>query len=85
MKPYNGHRSWNAWNIALWIGNDKGLYRFAMECIREARWRFEERDDSYIAGRAAFYFTRNFGSSRTPDGAKYNPLCVKLAMEGFME
>ena len=86
MKPYNGHRSWNAWNIALWIGNDEIKYNFALSCIREAKQRFEGRDDSYIAGRAAFYFMRSRGHGRrTPDGAVYNHLCVKLAMEGFME
>ena len=30
-KPYNGHRSWNAWNISLWINNDEGLYRRAVD------------------------------------------------------
>lgn len=22
-KRYNGHRSWNAWNVALWKGNTR--------------------------------------------------------------
>lgn len=34
-KPYNGHESWNAWNVALWIGNDEPLYRLAMHCLTE--------------------------------------------------
>lgn len=86
MKPYNGHRSWNAWNIALWMGNVEGIYNLAKSCICKARCRFPFRRDSLIAGTAATYFMRMFhGEMRTPDGAVYNHLCVKLAMEGFME
>ncbi len=86
MKPYNGHISWNAWNVALWIGNVEGLYRCAMGCIRDTRQRFPGRRDSLIASIAATSFMRMFNSdSRTPDGAVYNHLCVTLAMEGFME
>ena len=28
-KPYNGHESYNAWNVALWVGNDEYLYKLA--------------------------------------------------------
>ena len=31
---YNGHKNWNHWNVALWIGNDPGLYALAKECLR---------------------------------------------------
>ena len=30
MAKYQGHRSWNAWNVSLWINNDEGLYRAAV-------------------------------------------------------
>jgi hypothetical protein len=33
-KPYNGHRSWNAWNVSLWLNNDEGLYNLMVEAIR---------------------------------------------------
>ena len=26
MKEYNGHRSWNAWNVCLWLHNDPDWY-----------------------------------------------------------
>lgn len=26
-KPYNGWKNWQTWNVALWLGNDEGLYR----------------------------------------------------------
>ena len=78
MKPYNGHRSWNAWNVALWIGNDESLYRFAMDCIRPQG----DREVNFYS--AARRFTRGvFG--KTPDGATYNQLSVRLALEGLAE
>lgn len=43
MKEYNGHRSWNAWNVSLWINNDKSLYdsvrAFAIDGCDHARER----------------------------------------------
>mgnify|MGYP001593541406 FL=1 len=37
MAAYQGHRSWNAWNVALWIANEEPLYRAATKCIDVAR------------------------------------------------
>ena len=90
MKQYNGHRSWNAWNVSLWLGNDKQLYLLAMDCIKEskrvaAKLSCKHQVLSRIAGRAARYFMDVYKFSRTPDGAAYNHLSVKLAMEGFLE
>lgn len=77
MKEHNGYRSWNAWNVALWIGNDEPLYRLAMWCL-------EKRDNK--PARAARLFMLDMGpGQRTPDGATYNRLSVKLAFEGLIE
>ena len=81
-KPYNGHESWNAWNVSLWIGNDEGLYRRAMECITLPR-----ADGKPIT---AYLAARRFAQSvptteKTPDGARYSFHSVKLAMSGLME
>jgi hypothetical protein len=27
MTTYNGWRNYQTWNVALWFGNDEGLYR----------------------------------------------------------
>lgn len=35
MAKYNGHRSWNAWNVALWLNNDEGLYRMMKDYISQ--------------------------------------------------
>lgn len=76
MKEYNGHRSWNCWNISLWIANDESIYRFAMDCIKQA---------NHDCHKATRLFMRSFAGQRTPDGAKYNALSVKKCFEGLIE
>ena len=90
LKPYNGHRSWNAWNVALWISNDEPLYRAACDAIAWARVNTPNtvaRRDAAILRRAVARFSRTAISldERTPDGAVYNRLSVKLALSELME
>lgn len=91
MKTYNGHRSWNAWNVSLWISNDESSYRFALECIERAKKWLASAEYSqvesipHIAGLAARYFIDEYAVEKTPDGAKYNHLSVRLCLESFME
>lgn len=70
MATYNGHRSWNAWNVSLWIGNDEGLYNLAMEKIRQNRTRDQ----------AARAMTSLLQGETTPDGARYNYTCIREAI-----
>lgn len=76
MKAYNGHRSWNTWNVSLWISNDEPTYRYAMNCL------VKYNNDIIKATRA---FMSLFCGDRTPDGAKYNYLSVKLCLQNFIE
>lgn len=76
-KRYNGHRSWNSWNVSLWISNDEGLYNLARECKREAIDR--PRPNT----RAAEAFIALVGATHTPDGAPYNLRCVTEAIAGL--
>jgi len=78
-KPYNGHESWNAWNVALWIGNDEGLYRLALDCIQRARGK----GGRSIYEQAARLFVADVGAARTPDGARYSVRSVRLALAGL--
>ena len=78
---YNGHRSWNAWNVALWMGNDEPIYRFAMECINNPPVNHNKRGIAH----ATRLFMRCMGGEKTPDGAVYNSLSVREALEGLVE
>lgn len=72
-KRFNGHRSWNAWNVSLWISNDEPLYRRAYELGRKLP-----------PGDAARILRREL-DARTPDGAIYNQLSVKLAIANLFD
>ena len=87
MKEFNGHRSWNAWNVSLWINNDENLYNFALECINNPVIRGDisisiVKPTLNVAVRR---FMRECDGLKTPDGAVYNRLSVKLALQSLME
>ena len=73
MATYNGHRSWNAWNVSLWINNDENLYRLAQYHVKT----------SPVLGTAARRMLRDLEGQRTPDGAKYNLTCILAALRGI--
>jgi hypothetical protein len=79
--PYNGHESWNAWNVALWIGNDEGLYRCAIEALRTPRKDGKPVSDNLATLR--FFENTGLQNQRTPDGARYSHRSVKLAIKGY--
>lgn len=57
---YNGWKNRATWNIALWLGNDEGLYRFALECAQKCP------RNPY-----GYFLRQGFEGERTPDGFKY--------------
>jgi hypothetical protein len=69
MATYNGHRSWNAWNVSLWINNDESLYRHAVSLA-----------ERHGIGRAAVLLARELVGDTTPDGARYNLTCIREAL-----
>lgn len=72
MAKYNGHKSWNAWNVSLWINNDEGLYNLALALVRE-----------HGRKKAARIMAQEFDGKRTPDGATYNNTNIYAAMAGM--
>ena len=56
-ETYNGWKNHATWNVALWIGNDEGLYRAALLCKDYAEFR---------------ECMELQGSTRTPDKVAWN-------------
>lgn len=73
MTTYNGHRSWNAWNVSLYIYNEEGLYFHALKLVK-----------AWGVTRAAGIMARELEGLRTPDGAKYNYTCIKEALADIL-
>lgn len=74
MPAYNGHRSWNAWNVSLWLNNDEGLYSRARSLA-----------ERHGIGQGALYMLGDLEGQRTPDGARYNLTCIREAMRGILD
>ena len=84
MNAYEGHRSWNAWNVYLYLSNEYHLYRMVVDFYQDARQRFEKSHEAAI-NLTTNAIMRRIGGTRTPDGAIYNRLCVKLAVTDICE
>jgi len=75
MKTYNGHPSYNAWNVSLWINNDEGLYNLAREHKR--------RLGSVEGAKAFIRDMQDFGQPCTGDGVRWTVTNVTRAMRGL--
>jgi hypothetical protein len=75
MAKYNGHESYNAWNVSLWIGGDESLYNMAPSYAR----RFNRVE----AARRMVEDLESMGCVRTPDGVRYTVTNVRRAMVGM--
>lgn len=71
-KPYNGHESYAAWNVSLWLGNDEGLYRLALAHVRACK------NKGVAAKRILIDLPQ-----KTPDGVRYSLHTVLLAIRGL--
>lgn len=76
METYNGHKSWQHWNVSLWIFNDEGLYSWAGEKLKE--WR-----DPLMASASLFDEMQAEGIKQTPDGAEFTVETINAALEDF--
>ena len=79
INTFNGHRSWNAWNVSLWINNTECQYRLAQEVCEEIVKK------GGTLGQAANLFIKRWGQPKTTDGARYNHLSVKLAIKDIYD
>ena len=70
---YNGHKNWNHWNVALWLGNDYGLYSMVQDELHHAPSKDE-------AARRVLASLREMGIWETPDGAPYSFTSIRASM-----
>jgi hypothetical protein len=77
-KPYNGHPSWAAWNVSLWICNEEWLYRLARSCIFQGRTI--ECATQLLADELAAR-----GMDATPDGARYSKRSLRRVISALKE
>lgn len=75
-QPYNGHKSYEYWNVALWLANDYGLYTMA----KEAKNQFK---DDRAAARFIFKALLECGSRKTPDGVAFNIARIQAAIKAL--
>ena len=70
---YNGWLNYETWNVALWIGNDEGLYDLARECDTYSDFVERMREIGEDCGMAA---PAGFGMAaiyiETPDKVAWN-------------
>lgn len=68
---YNGWTNRQTWNIALWIGNDEGLYSLARDITQQCS------DDDSPYERFATEM-RELGCTETPDHVAYNDSALDI-------
>ena len=72
MNTYQGYRSWNGWNVSLWINNTESLYFWAYDLVQTVG-----------KTRAAYTMLADLRNTKTPDGAVYNYLSIYNSLDGM--
>jgi hypothetical protein len=72
-RPYNGHRSYNAWSVSLYLSNEYTLYRTMVYAVRNSRSKDEAA--KHLAGILAGQYT--------PDGVRFTKTNIRLALRGI--
>jgi hypothetical protein len=68
INQYNGHKNWTHWNVSLWLNNDEGLYRAALD--------YKKRFGARLGSQKMLEDL----PTKTPDGATYSATAIQSAM-----
>ena len=68
----NGYRNWNHYNVALWMHNDRELYRVMVSTVQDSR----------TLEQAIVKVYNQLKGRKTQDGAAFTLAAVREAMEG---
>lgn len=76
MEKFNGHDSYEHWNVAAWIDNDEGLYSLAHDCARV---------NIYVSRAADMFIDclSELGVTHTPDGVDFTQETVEAYFEAL--
>lgn len=76
MQTYNGHKNWNHWNIALWIGNDEYVYKRVQFLLK--RKHVSKNEIAAVLLREL----KNHWGDATPDGAPLTYSGIRAHLTG---
>jgi hypothetical protein len=98
MKSFGKYRSWNVWNVVLWMDNDETLYSLGRSVIDHVinHWEqnplhgkvYSNQEKIDIATGMLFKRLNDWRSPRlekTPDGANLNRISLRTWVESQFE
>jgi hypothetical protein len=74
-KEFNGHPSWNCWNVALWLSSDEAMYRAAVEALHSTHTLKHATN--------VFFGMTGLEGWKTPDGGVFNKTATQRALAGL--
>ena len=94
MKSFNGFRSWNVWNVVLWMNNDETNYNLGRSIVEHVIHCWDKNRFGHVysnqekidiaTSRLLGYMNPN-GKEKTPDGANFNRISLRTWIEGEFE
>lgn len=77
MASYNGHKNYAQWNQSLWINNDEGLYRMALDHVRNCSGGKDKAAQNILDD------LLDMNNFHTPDGVKWSKSGIRAALVGM--
>jgi len=84
MQPYNGHKSYNYWNVSLWLFNDERLYGIVKEAFRPMKTRKRRTlEEAVHFVRRRLEVDLKTRDPHTPDGVPFLKSYIREALRGY--